>query len=281
LTYRQERSILGANLDRKDTMRRPSPAFILALIALFVALGGAGMAATGGNFILGQANSATSTTSLSAPIGGKALQLSNTSTNAGATPLGLTAALGHAPFTVNTSTKVANLNADTLDGKDSTYFLPKTGKAANSDKLDGIDSTGFVRAAVPATGALVGESWHEVSSFNYCKGLSPLCAGGWAYFGSPYNTPAYYKDPLGIVHLKGLVQWTASFNLGIGCDFSSFFQLPAGYRPAANVIAPTLKNDALGRVDVDADGWVTLCTSSEVTNGDWYLLDGINFRAAG
>jgi hypothetical protein len=107
-------------------MRRPSPAFILALIALFVALGGAGMAATGGDLILGKANSATSTTSLSAPVAGKALQVSNTSTNAGATPLGLTAAPGHAPFTVNTSTKVANLNADTLDGKDSAYFLPGT-----------------------------------------------------------------------------------------------------------------------------------------------------------
>jgi hypothetical protein len=107
-------------------MRRPSPAMIVALLSLFLALAGAGMAATGGNFILGQANSATSTTSLSAPIGGRALQVSNTSTSAGATPLGLTAAPGHAPFSVNTSTKVANLNADKLDGFDSAYFLPGT-----------------------------------------------------------------------------------------------------------------------------------------------------------
>ena len=31
---------------------------------------------------------------------------------------------GHAPFTVNSGTKVANLNADKLDGLDSTSFVP-------------------------------------------------------------------------------------------------------------------------------------------------------------
>jgi hypothetical protein len=104
-------------------MRAPSPAMVVALAALFVALGGVGVAATGDPFILGNPNSASSTTSLSAPVAGKALQVSNTSTSAGATALGLTTAPGHAPFTVNTSTKVANLNADTLDGIDSTGFL--------------------------------------------------------------------------------------------------------------------------------------------------------------
>jgi hypothetical protein len=43
-------------------MRKPSPAMIVALLSLFVALGGVGVAATGGNFILGQSNSASSTT---------------------------------------------------------------------------------------------------------------------------------------------------------------------------------------------------------------------------
>jgi hypothetical protein len=104
-------------------MRKPSPAMIVALLSLFVALGGAGMAATGGNFILGKTNSAMSTTSLSAPLGGKALQVSNASTTAGASTLGLNVASGHAPFTVNSAVKVANLNAAKLDGIDSTGFV--------------------------------------------------------------------------------------------------------------------------------------------------------------
>jgi len=39
-------------------MRKPTPATIIALASLFVALGGVGVAATGGNFILGQSRQA-------------------------------------------------------------------------------------------------------------------------------------------------------------------------------------------------------------------------------
>jgi hypothetical protein len=62
----------------------------------------------------------------------------------GATALNLLVNAGKPPFTVNSPTKVTNLNADQLDNRDSTYFLSKTGKAADSDKLDGVDSTGFL-----------------------------------------------------------------------------------------------------------------------------------------
>ncbi len=93
---------------------------VMATIAVFMAIGGTTYAATGGNFILGNPNSATSTTALSAPIAAKALQVTNTSTGAGATGLGLSVASGHPPFTVNSGTKVTNLNADKLDGLDST-----------------------------------------------------------------------------------------------------------------------------------------------------------------
>jgi hypothetical protein len=96
---------------------------MVGYIALFVALGGTTVAATGDPFILGKPNSASSKTSLSAPISNKALQLTNTSTGAGATALGLNVASGHPPFTVNSGTKVANLNADKLDGNDSSAFV--------------------------------------------------------------------------------------------------------------------------------------------------------------
>jgi hypothetical protein len=126
-------------------MRKPSPAMLVALAAFFVALGGVGVAATGGSFILGQPNTATTNTSLSAPVaGGKALQLTNNdASNAASTALGLTVASGHAPFTVSNGIKVTSLNADRVDGFDSTYFLPKTGTAANSNALGGHASTYF------------------------------------------------------------------------------------------------------------------------------------------
>jgi hypothetical protein len=113
---------------------RPSPAMLVALVALFLALGGPGYAATGGNFVLGVVNTATSSTSLSASgTTPKALAVTNTSTASGSTALALTVPSGHQPLTVNRSTRVANLNADWLDG---------------------IDSTGFVRKGIPQSAAV-------------------------------------------------------------------------------------------------------------------------------
>ena len=58
----------------------------VSLVALVIALGGAGIAATGGNFILGNTNSALTPTVLQGPIGTRTLQINNGSTTAGATP---------------------------------------------------------------------------------------------------------------------------------------------------------------------------------------------------
>jgi hypothetical protein len=118
---------------------------IVALVALFVALSGVGVAANGGNVILGHSNAATLNTSLSAPVaGGKALQVTNNNTsNAASTALGLNVAAGHAPFTVNSAVKVANLNADSLDGFDSTALQRRvnancsTGSAIRAIASDG------------------------------------------------------------------------------------------------------------------------------------------------
>ena len=95
---------------------------VVAVLALFLA-GGAGYAATGGSFILGQANTATSPSSLTASINDRALKLTNMNTGTGASALGLNVAPGHAPFLVGSSSgKVLNLNADKLDGLDSSNF---------------------------------------------------------------------------------------------------------------------------------------------------------------
>jgi hypothetical protein len=120
---------------------------VMVTILGFIVLGGTALAATGGNFILGQANSAGNTTSLSAPIAGKkALQLTKTSTGAGATALGLSVASGHAPFTVNSGTKVANLNADKLDGIDSTGFRSNA-YIDRQDAIQALNASGTTQVA--------------------------------------------------------------------------------------------------------------------------------------
>jgi hypothetical protein len=100
-----------------------SYANVMVTVLAFIVLGGTTYAATGGNFILGQSNSAGSTTSLSSGTTGPALKVTSTNTGTGASALGLNVASGHAPFSVNSGTKVTNLNADKLDALNSTDFI--------------------------------------------------------------------------------------------------------------------------------------------------------------
>jgi hypothetical protein len=149
--------------------RRPSAAIALLILSLVIFLSGvAGVAdaATGGNFILGQSNTASSKTVLTAPLAGPAMQVSNSSTATGATGLQLTVASGKPPLTVNSTGKVTNLNVDRIDNLDSTAFQRRltqscpigwsiavvnadgtvacTSKASDADRLDGLDSSSFV-----------------------------------------------------------------------------------------------------------------------------------------
>jgi hypothetical protein len=120
-------------------LHRPSAATIISLVALFFAMGGTAVAATGGNFILGKANTATSVSSLT-NTKGTALSLSSTAT----TP----------PLKVSNSVQVPNLNASELDGQTSSAFLPATGTAVNSSELGGQPASAFL----PATGTAANSS---------------------------------------------------------------------------------------------------------------------------
>jgi len=135
---------------RNPRFGRPSASLAISLLALFVSLGGASYAATGGNFVLGQSNTATTASTLTANVSGKALTLKNTSTAAGATALNLNVAAGRPPFMTSSAVKVANLNADNLDGQDSTAFLGVGDSAVNTNLLDGLDSTDFLGATQTA-----------------------------------------------------------------------------------------------------------------------------------
>jgi hypothetical protein len=127
------------------------------------ALAGSGV---GGVFNLGVSNSVDAKTTLTGASSGIQLEVKNTNaagrnglavtsassyptgtfTNTGTGPAGaFTANAGIAPFTVNSPAKVANLNADRLDGLDSTAFLTAGTKAKDADMLDGLDSNSFTQ----------------------------------------------------------------------------------------------------------------------------------------
>jgi hypothetical protein len=108
----------------KPKISWPSPAMIVALVALFLALGGVGVAATGDNFILGKSNSADATSYISAPVAaGNTLTLTNLDNTPGSSALRLNVLAGQAPLRVSSgAAKAPNLDADRLDGLDSTAF---------------------------------------------------------------------------------------------------------------------------------------------------------------
>jgi hypothetical protein len=124
-------------------MRKPSAATIMAAIALFVSLGGVGVAASGTDFILGRNNTAKAKTSLTAPVAGNSLQITNTLPAGSA--LGLSVDPASPPFTTNSSAKVPNLNSDLLDGQNSTAFLGVNGTASNANKLGGLTASQFMQ----------------------------------------------------------------------------------------------------------------------------------------
>jgi hypothetical protein len=168
-------------------MRKPSPAMIVALLSLFVALGGAGMAATGGNLILGQSNSASTPTSLNAPVaGGRTLTLTNLNTAVGSSALKLNVASNHAPFQVSSATKVPSLNSDLLDAHDSTYFLPASGTAANSSALGGeppshyLPVSGSVRSWTWAINTLTLAAPSDGDKTAQCPAGDTVLGGGWS-----------------------------------------------------------------------------------------------------
>lgn len=94
-------------------MRLKSTLSALGIAAtLIVGADYAAMAATGGSFILGNANTASTKTTLSRTTVGPTLQLN--------------AQPGSAPLIVNSGVKANNLNVDRLDGLDSTQFATRS-----------------------------------------------------------------------------------------------------------------------------------------------------------
>jgi hypothetical protein len=153
-------------------IKRPSPSIIIPFLALVLALGGAGYSATGGNFILGNSNVASTQTVLTAHINGPALRLENLGSPVNATALSLLVRNGHPPFTVSNAVKVTNLNADLLDG---------------------LTSTAFVQAAVGG--------WHFVGDPS-----EPAFQSGWdetTLVG--YQRPGFRIDNNHVVHLTGVI----------------------------------------------------------------------------
>ncbi len=153
---------------RKFTVLAVATALTLGTAS--AALAGSGV---GGVFNLGVTNTVNAITKLTGSVAGSSLQIVNNSTNAAATALNLQVATGKPPLKVNSTTKVANLNADQLDelsanqisrgttnGGDTFTLVTGTSLETNPQLLHNTDIT------APQAGALL-ISW---SSYKRCSG---------------------------------------------------------------------------------------------------------------
>ena len=237
--------------------RTASMVFGLALVmALVIGAASTAWSATGGNFILGKGNAADAITRLAGAAGvdGPMLQLVNNNADPNDTALDLRVQAGEAPMRVNSDTKVANLNADMVDGQDASQLAEKT-------------SEGWHEIGAPGEPTF-GDGWSNATPTYICNGQSAGCV--------EYNTAGFYKDSLGVVHLKGSIKFDlASCN---GCS-SIAFRLPEGYRPARSAVFDPASDRSGFDVFVLYDGHFQVSGDGGFSGTYHYSLDGITFRA--
>lgn len=117
---------------------------LAVILALVIGTASVALAAVPGDpFKLGQVNSINRLSTLVGNTTGPMLRVQNKGTG---TAADLRVQAGKPPMTVNSTGRIPRLNADMVDGKHVSAFLPKNGKAVDSDKLDGKDSTEFYEA---------------------------------------------------------------------------------------------------------------------------------------
>jgi hypothetical protein len=240
--------------------RRVSPGTAIGGLALFVALGGPGWAATGGNFILGQANEATSQSTLSSTTPGNTLVLRNNATGATGSALYLQVPAGHAPLGVNSSTRVTNLNADKLDNFDSSVFVrggvPFNQSHAGSGAVVDANNTGSAngvqgKTTDPAASGVYGE---HVGPGGY--GVAGRAGdGGNGIFGDNTGSgwAGYFEDKVhvgGTLELAGDLSCSGCISAGAifdkvsdadrldGIDSTGFIQGAGGAKGEALATAP-------------------------------------------
>ena len=90
----------------------------------------------------------------------------------------------------------------------------------------------------------------------------------WANVGSPYYNAGYYKDPFGIVRLRGRVDSGSSGTVAL--------TLPTGFRPNATIKLPAEDSGSVASVTINSSGQVTLTTSGGTPE---ISLESITFLA--
>jgi hypothetical protein len=99
---------------------------------------------------------------------------------------------------------------------------------------------------------------------------NPAFQNSWVNFNeSTHEHAAFFKDPFGIVHLKGIIKNGSAIN-------TVAFTLPVGYRPPLLFHCGAYSNSAFGGLHIQDSGNVIPQTGSTA----WFSIDSATFRPA-
>ena len=166
------------------------------ILALVFGVATTALGANGQNFILGKAkNAATKVTGLVGNVDGASLRVTNPNTGTNDTALALRVQAGEAPMKVNSDTRVANLNADKLDGMDASEIGINGLQRIEESSAENSDSPKQVTASCPSSKVLVGTGFDV---FGGKSGTSPNALNDvmmdFVIPGSTSVTVAAYED---------------------------------------------------------------------------------------
>lgn len=97
--------------------------------------------------------------------------------------------------------------------------------------------------------------------------IYPVFQNGWTQHDNTWAQPGYYKDSIGIVHLRGLVR--------SGTAGSTIFTVPPGYRIGWPSHGVTASSGGYAEYNIFTDGRVT----HRGSHTGWFSLDHITWRA--
>ncbi len=210
----------------KHIVRRPSPALIVAFVALFVALGGVSYGLATGSIDSREIADNT--------IRGKDVRDNSV----------------YSRDLRNNDVRDIDIRNGTIKGRDiaratitgDNVNMAKLGQVPDSAALGGVAAKDYARAA---------EAVHIVGR----PGEPPFSVNA-SYTPGPYLEPGFWIDGDGIVRLQG----TVATDVGGG----SVFTLPVGYRPAGYVrfVVPTHTGPATALIDADGVVGVTAANAS-------------------
>jgi hypothetical protein len=159
------------------------------MLALVLGVASTALAGTGvgAAFHMGKTNTVNAVTKLVGSVAGSSLLIDNNSTDAAATALNLQVEPGKVPIKVNSSARVANLNAafaGRADSAASADTAANAQNAQNADKLDGKDSSEFVGSTYSkfesSTGIPANDPTNQVFKTVFCDAGDFAVSGGYS-----------------------------------------------------------------------------------------------------